>query len=374
MDASFPRGGLEKLFAQYDNIRSHGRHEIAPSPKPTPSPNNPRPADEPPWAPDKKDEEAAATPATSPVPNPLEDGASGGFGKLAGSGLAIRAIQSQAGTTARGAVASLRSALPELAEPLLGEGAAATAAEGAAATAAELAPGLALGAADLVPGLALGAMTYAGLERAERNQYKNSAVQPGEVTFEVDGKKVPAKTFQTPEAKTSPEPVTFRADEKGLDNAYMNPQGTSYDPTTKSMYIKGSSTATDWWDDVSKIPFGDTAKSERYGQAMQAYNKLNGNGKHVDRVVGHSLGGSVALELQKNLAKQGRNVDSRTFGAPVMDLRPFDRYYNKAERFRHPTDPVSILDRGASWGDWKTYPHSYAGFQSFDKSKDALKV
>ena len=88
------------------------------------------------------------------------------------------------------------------------------------------------------------------------------------------------------------------------------------------MYIKGSSTATDWWDDVSKIPFGDTAKSERYGQAMQAYNKLNGNGKHVNRVVGHSLGGSVALELQKNLAKQGRTVDSRTFGAPVMDLRP----------------------------------------------------
>jgi O6-methylguanine-DNA--protein-cysteine methyltransferase len=368
MDASFPRGGLEKLFAQYDNIRSHGRHEFAPSPiEPNPSPKNPPPADEPPWwSPDKMDEEAAATPATGPVPSPLEDGASGGFGKLAGSGLAIRAIQSQAGTTARGAVASLRSALPELAEPLLGEG--------AAATAAELAPGLALGAADLVPGLALGAMTHAGLARAERNQYKNSAVQPGEVSFEVDGKKVPAKTFHTPEAKTSPEPVTFRADEKGLDDAYMNPQGTSYDPTTKSMYIKGSSTATDWWDDVSKIPFGDTAQSERYGQAAAAYKKLNDNGKHVDRVVGHSLGGSVALELQKNLAKHGRNVDSRTFGAPVMDLKPFDRYYNKAERFRHPTDPVSILDRGASWGDWKTYPHSYAGFQNFDKSKDALKV
>ena len=240
MDVAFPSGRLEKLFAQYDNIRSHGRHEFAPSPiEPNPSPKNPPPADEPPWwSPDKMDEEAAATPATGPVPSPLEDGASGGFGKLAGSGLAIRAIQSQAGTTARGAVASLRSALPELAEPLLGEG--------AAAAAADLAPGLALGAADLVPGLALGAMTYAGLERAERNQYKNSAVQPGEVSFEVDGKQVPAKTFQTPEAKASPEPVTFRADEKGLDDAYMNPQGIAYDPATKSMYIKGSSTATDW--------------------------------------------------------------------------------------------------------------------------------
>ena len=198
MDASFPRGGLEKLFAQYDNIRSHGRHEFAPSPiEPNPSPKNPPPADEPPWwSPDKMDEEAAATSATGPVPDPLEDGASGGFGKLAGSGLAIRDIQSQAGTTARGAAASLRSALPELAEPLLGEG--------AAAAAADLAPGLALGAADLVPGLALGAMTYAGLERAKRNQYKNSTVQPGELTFEVDGKNVPAKTFSDSRGKNKP--------------------------------------------------------------------------------------------------------------------------------------------------------------------------
>ena len=49
------------------------------------------------------------------------------------------------------------------------------------------------------------------------------------------------------------------------------------------MYIKGSSTATDWWDDVSKIPFGDTAQSEMYGQAVGAYKKLNGGGKPVDR-------------------------------------------------------------------------------------------
>jgi len=215
MDASFPRGGLEKLFAQYDYIRSHGRHEIAPSPKPPPSPNNPPPADEPPWAPDKKDEGAAATPATGPVPNPLEDEASGGFGKLAGSGLAIRAIQSQAGTTARGAVASLRSALPELAEPLLGEGVAATAAEGAAATAAEFAPGLAIGAPELIPALALGAMTYAGLERAERNQYKNSAVQPGEVSFDVAAKRFQPRRFTLPRQKRALSPSPSEQTKRG---------------------------------------------------------------------------------------------------------------------------------------------------------------
>ena len=50
-----------------------------------------------------------------------------------------------------------------------------------------------------------------------------------------------------------------------------------------------------------------------------------------------------------------------------MDAKPFDRYYNNAERYRHPTDPVSVLDRGAKWGKYKPYSHSYAGFQDFDK-------
>ena len=355
MDPGFPRGGIERVFAQYDRITSHHPPEEAheenkpdapkDQPKPDEPKDQPKPDDEPPWwSPD--DQQAQQVPVTALPPDPLENGASGGFGKLVGSGLAIRAIQAQS---------SLRAALPELAEPLLGE-AGAAAAEGAA-----------LGIADLAPGLALGAMTYAGLKRAERNQYKNSAVEPGEVTFEVDGKSVPAKTFHQSDEKVSISPVSFKGDEKGLDNAYANPQGTSYDAATKTMYIKGSSTATDWLDDFRTIPFGDTAQSERYGQAMDAYNHLTTSGKPVDRVVGHSLGGSVALELQKNLSKQGRKVDSRTFGAPVMDAKPFDRYYNNAERYRHPTDPVSVLDRGAKWGKYKPYSHSYAGFQDFDK-------
>jgi hypothetical protein len=48
-------------------------------------------------------------------------------------------------------------------------------------------------------------------------------------------------------------------------------------------------------------------------------------------------------------------------------LKPFHRYYGKAERCRHPIDPVSIVDRGAAWGDWKAYPHTYTGFaETFD--------
>ena len=122
------------------------------------------------------------------------------------------------------------------------------------------------------------------------------------------------------------------------------------------------------------IPFGRTGESERYQQAMKAYNDLLDRGNEVKRVVGHSLGGSVALQMQKDLAKKGVKVNSRTFGAPVMDVKPFDRYYNNAERYRHPTDVVSLFDRGATWGDWKAYSHSYAGFHNFDKkSKDVLK-
>lgn len=150
MDPGFPRGGIERVFAQYDRITLHHPpdHEMH---KDDPEANKEPPqvpGDEPPWHSSEDSPVPAA--ALPPDPDPF-NGASGGFGKLVGSGLAIRAIQSQAQN-------SLRAALPELAEPLLGEAGAA------------VAEGAALGIADLAPGLALGAMTYAGLERAERNQ------------------------------------------------------------------------------------------------------------------------------------------------------------------------------------------------------------
>ena len=74
-------------------------------------------------------------------------------------------------------------------------------------------------------------------------------------------------------------------------------------------------------DDAS--PFGhvgDFAKSERYVNADAL--KLNPN---IRLVVGHSLGGSVALELQKHYP----SLLSRTYGAPVLDLKGMiPNYYN----------------------------------------------
>jgi len=70
--------------------------------------------------------------------------------------------------------------------------------------------------------------------------------------------------------------------------------------------------AEDVWDDVSKIPFyGDLKNSTRYKEAETAL-KANPN---IKRVVGDSLGGSVALELQK----QYPQLESRTYGAPIWD-------------------------------------------------------
>ena len=266
-----------------------------------------------------------------------------GIGQLLGAGLAIKGMQSQLAQN------SLRATLPELAEPLLG-GEAAVAAEAVAPT--------------LLPGLGLGMAGIAGLNYLEDNMPKEqdfmTAVQPGEVSFEVDGKTVPARTFHqaNPPTKVENRPVTFKGDEEGLEAAYQNPKGTAYDPATQTEYVKGSVTPRDWFDDLTLIPFGNTASAQRYKQAQKTYDELKASGQPVKRIVGHSLGGSVALEMQKT----HHIPASRTFGAPVLD---FNSRQNP-ERFRHPLDPFSVLDRGATWGKPTLNPHSYSGYEAFD--------
>ena len=73
--------------------------------------------------------------------------------------------------------------------------------------------------------------------------------------------------------------------------------------------------------------------------------------------MGHSLGGSVALQLAKD-----KGIEyTRTFGAPVLELGNSHR--GLVERYRHFFDPVSVGDRGASWGSMMANPHSYGGFK-----------
>jgi hypothetical protein len=160
---------------------------------------------------------------------------------------------------------------------------------------------------------------------------------------------------------------SFARDEYGMQKAYedLPNTGTYYDPKTRTMYVRGSQTSRDWEDDFTRVPaWGNSRDIEMYGNATKAYDKLISEGKPVDRVVGHSLGGSVALQLQKD-----RDIPiSRTFGAPVLDFDPGITHKVLADRFRHPLDPVSMLDRNAKWGPLKGYPHMYGGFkETFDE-------
>ena len=83
-------------------------------------------------------------------------------------------------------------------------------------------------------------------------------------------------------------------DSEGLRRAYE--QGDYY-VHGKTMFIAGSHTARDWFDDFTKVPArGDLKNSERYQKTQKEFE----NQEQIDTVVGHSLGGSVSLELQKN--------------------------------------------------------------------------
>lgn len=143
-------------------------------------------------------------------------------------------------------------------------------------------------------------------------------------------------------------------DAEGLSRAYS--QGDTY-ARGDTLYIAGSHTAKDWYDDVTKVPFyGDLRNATRYQAAEKAL-KANPN---IKRVVGHSLGGSVALELQK----QHPQLQSRTYGAPVwdplgLDRMPHDQWVKlgkpsfvpepaTVERYRNFADPVSIFDGSAT--------------------------
>ena len=155
------------------------------------------------------------------------------------------------------------------------------------------------------------------------------------------GRILTGKPQQTSGLEVAKKPLLERAagegpidDATGLTRAYAQGDAYTHGNTT---YVAGSHTARDWWDDVTKVPFwGDLRKSHRYKQAEKALDK----NPQVTRAVGHSLGGAVALEAQK----QRPGLASRTYGAPVLDPLGLD---SKAERYRNLGDPVSILDRSA---------------------------
>jgi hypothetical protein len=134
-------------------------------------------------------------------------------------------------------------------------------------------------------------------------------------------------------------------DRVGLDKAYSLDSGAYIDGDT--LFVAGTKSLRDVWDDL-KIPFYATSWSERYQNADRTLDAS----PQVKRVIGHSLGGAVALELQGR--HPDRNLETTTYGAPVFS------FSGSGERHRHWLDPVAALD----WGAHTTLqeglnPHSY---------------
>ena len=141
---------------------------------------------------------------------------------------------------------------------------------------------------------------------------------------------------EPPKEEPPREEPKIKTDAEGMDRAYQ--QGDVYGEAEK-MFVAGSHTPTDWFDDVTKIPqwqnvpgglnnvvdimntwwgrkifgTGDLRQSWRYQRARD-YLVAHPEKTSLD---GHSLGGAVVLQLQKDFPD--RNLKTLTQGAPVWD-------------------------------------------------------
>ena len=90
-----------------------------------------------------------------------------------------------------------------------------------------------------------------------------------------------------------------KINEIGLKKAYNTHKGIHIDNDT--MFIAGTRNFRDVYDDVTKIPvWGDLKNSKRYRDVEEEI-KANPN---VKKLIGHSLGSSVALEFEKKKEEQ----------------------------------------------------------------------
>ena len=143
-----------------------------------------------------------------------------------------------------------------------------------------------------------------------------------------------------------------KRNQKGLDSATKSYNKISIQGDT--MFVAGTSNLQDVWDDF-KVPLGLTKFSQRYQDADNLL-KLN---PQVNKLVGHSLGGISAVELQKQ--HPNRNYDVTTYGAPVVQMGG-----QKYKRFRKSGDLISGLDDGAITYEGSLNPkeaHSYSNYK-----------
>ena len=129
-------------------------------------------------------------------------------------------------------------------------------------------------------------------------------------------------------------------DEEGLKQAYASKDGLHQH--YKIFFIAGTRDfPRDHIDDITLQMNGTLNKTKRGRDADMYYRSHN----EIDTVIGHSLGGSVALALEKQYKKEGNNpyglIQSKTFGAPIISGSFSGTNPN---RIRWAGDPISALD------------------------------
>ena len=133
------------------------------------------------------------------------------------------------------------------------------------------------------------------------------------------------------------------SDEEGLKRAYDTKDGL-YQHYNK-LFISGTKDPIDFVDDL-KLPFDDTLNMTTRGRTADKYYRSH---HEIDTVIGHSLGGAVALSLEKQYKKEGNNpygiIQSKTFGSPTVSANFTN---NNPNRIRYFGDPISALDFGST--------------------------
>ena len=85
------------------------------------------------------------------------------------------------------------------------------------------------------------------------------------------------------------------------------------------MFIAGTKDFPQDHIDDLKLPLDQTLEKTKRGRDADMYYLSH---HEIDTVIGHSLGGAVALSLEKAYKKQGDNpygiVQSKTFGSPTV--------------------------------------------------------
>ena len=141
----------------------------------------------------------------------------------------------------------------------------------------------------------------------------------------------------------------------GLRKAYESNKSTYVEGDT--LFVAGTKGLKDWYDDFTKLPFGLTKYADRY---KDAENALRENPK-VTKLVGHSLGSSVSVELTKQHPDKQLELKA-LYASPFIDSGS----KTHENRFRHKYDVISLLDRGAKTVDIglvnPLQSHSYLGY------------